>query len=388
MRAQEERTDKSGDKAGSRGGVRRTGSAGTPAERLLALQRSAGNAAVARAVAEQRHQHDAHCGHGPAVQRSAVHQVLRSPGRPLDEPLRTEMEGRFGGADFSDVRVHTDTVAQRSATEIGARAYTSGSHVVLGPGGTDKHTLAHELTHVLQQRRGSVPGTDNGSGLRVSSPDDHAEREAEANAHRVMSAPVQRMATDEPSATAPESPEPFVGDSVQRVYTGAPYVTYGALHNGAGSYMKAELHPGRIPPGSSPRVKPQWWPRAGTGATADWFAAQMVQGHLLNENLGGPGNTLDNLTPLTKTGNSNHLHMAEAQVKKEINNGNIVEYEVKAVYGRVTGAGLGATGAVAADIDANYATKIPERLEASTTVYDTQGNWLYGESWIVHNEKH
>ncbi|WP_443030917.1 eCIS core domain-containing protein [Streptomyces sp. CB02400] len=166
--------------------------AGGPSAGLLALQRSAGNAAVSRAVAEERHRHDASCGHlpagpaSPSVQRSAVHQVLRSAGRPLDAPLRTEMEARLG-ADFGDVRLHTDAVAQRSAAEVGARAYTSGSHVVVGRDGADKHTLAHELTHVVQQRRGPVSGHDNGSGLKVSDPADRFEREAEANARRVMS---------------------------------------------------------------------------------------------------------------------------------------------------------------------------------------------------------
>ncbi|MFD7765982.1 DUF4157 domain-containing protein [Streptomyces sp. NPDC059787] len=162
------------------------------------VQRAAGNAAVSRAVAEERHRHDAGCGHlpagpdSPSVQRSAVHQVLRTAGRPLDTPLRTEMEARLG-ADFGDVRLHTDAVAQRSAAEVGARAYTSGSHVVVGRDGADKHTLAHELTHVIQQRRGPVSGHDNGSGLKVSDPADRFEREAEANARRVMSgaAPVR-----------------------------------------------------------------------------------------------------------------------------------------------------------------------------------------------------
>lgn len=163
-----------------------------PAAGLLALQRAAGNAAVARAVEEQRHEHDANCGHGPSVQRSAVHEVLRSPGRPLDAPLQTEMEGRYGGEDFSGVRVHTDAAAQRAAAQIGAKAFTSGSDVVWD--GQDKHVLAHELDHVRQQLRGSVPGTDNGSGLMVSDRRDWAEVEAESNARRVMSGapPVQR----------------------------------------------------------------------------------------------------------------------------------------------------------------------------------------------------
>ncbi|MFJ5829172.1 DUF4157 domain-containing protein [Streptomyces sp. NPDC093089] len=145
--------------------------------------------------AQDQHQHGAGCGHQqtdqPSVQRSAVHDVLRGGGRPLDDATRTDMEARLG-SDFSDVRIHDDAAARASAAEVGARAYTSGSHVVIGDGGADKHTLAHELTHVIQQRRGPVAGTDNGAGLKVSDPSDRFEREAEANATRVMSGAVQR----------------------------------------------------------------------------------------------------------------------------------------------------------------------------------------------------
>ncbi|MFG2881746.1 DUF4157 domain-containing protein [Streptomyces sp. NPDC048297] len=118
-----------------------------------------------------------------------AHSVLRSAGHALEAPLRAEMEARLG-ADFSGVRVHTGPAARRSAQELGARAYTSGENVVIGPGGADKHTLAHELTHVVQQRQGPVAGTDSGDGLRVSDPSDRFERAAEANAKRVMAAPL------------------------------------------------------------------------------------------------------------------------------------------------------------------------------------------------------
>jgi hypothetical protein len=162
---------------------------------ILSLQRSVGNAAVVRMLrqaghlpAQEQHRHSADCGHRTAVQRSAVHDVLRSSGQPLDGATRADMESRLG-ADFSDVRIHRDTVAQRSAADLGARAYTSGNHVVIGAGGADRHTLAHELTHVIQQRRGPVSGTVTGGGLRVSDPGDAFERAAEANASRAMSRP-------------------------------------------------------------------------------------------------------------------------------------------------------------------------------------------------------
>ncbi|WP_413095172.1 aldo/keto reductase [Streptomyces nitrosporeus] len=122
-------------------------------------------------------------------------------------PLQQEMERRLG-ADFSDVRLHTGTTAQRSAAEIGARAYTSGNHVVIGDGGGDRHTLAHELTHVIQQRQGPVAGTDNGSGLRVSDPSDRFEREAEANARQALSGPVPAQRATGPATAGPTTAAP------------------------------------------------------------------------------------------------------------------------------------------------------------------------------------
>ncbi|MGW4519162.1 eCIS core domain-containing protein [Streptomyces sp. NPDC004393] len=81
----------------------------------------------------EQHQHNAGCGHHteqPAIQRSAVHDILRASGRPLDEATRSDMGARLG-ADFSDVRIHDDSAAKASAAEVGARAM-SGS-VLAGP---------------------------------------------------------------------------------------------------------------------------------------------------------------------------------------------------------------------------------------------------------------
>jgi hypothetical protein len=49
--------------------------------------------------------------------------------------------------------------------------------------------LAHELTHVVQQRSGPVDGTPSGGGIQVSDPSDRFEREAASNADRAMAAP-------------------------------------------------------------------------------------------------------------------------------------------------------------------------------------------------------
>ncbi|MEW2046945.1 DUF4157 domain-containing protein [Streptomyces sp. NPDC005476] len=184
---------------------------------VTALQLAAGNAVVARLVEEQRHAHGPGCGHPDrTVQRSAVHDVLRGAGRPMGGELQQEMESRFGGADFSDVRLHTGAQARRSAEEVGARAYTSGSSIVIGDGGADKHTLAHELGHVLQQRQGPVGGEADPRGLRISKPTDPLEVAAERQAHEVMrgQVPVLRKAGGDmpvpPEAAASSGSEPAV----------------------------------------------------------------------------------------------------------------------------------------------------------------------------------
>lgn len=157
-----------------------------------ALQRSLGNAVVAGMLAARRRESDQTQEQAPA---SAVGHVLTSPGKPLEEPVRREMESRIG-VDFSDVRLHTDSAAHTAAESVRADAFTSGSHIVFRRGRYDttsaagKHMLAHELSHVVQQRSGPVAGTDTGAGLRVSDPSDAFERAAEATASRVMNDPV------------------------------------------------------------------------------------------------------------------------------------------------------------------------------------------------------
>lgn len=116
------------------------------------------------------------------VPAQAPRDVLRGSGQPLATPLREELGTRLG-ADLSTVRLHTGSSARASAAALGARAYTAGEHVVIG-GGADKQTLAHELAHVIQQRRGPVAGTDHGDGLKVSDPADRFERQAEAMARQ------------------------------------------------------------------------------------------------------------------------------------------------------------------------------------------------------------
>jgi len=62
-----------------------------------------------------------------------VHEVLRSPGQPLDPGTRAFMEPRFG-CDFSRVRVHSGAAAQQSARDMNANAYTVQNNIVFTAG--------------------------------------------------------------------------------------------------------------------------------------------------------------------------------------------------------------------------------------------------------------
>ncbi len=85
-----------------------------------------------------------------------VQEALQAPGRPLPPATRDFMEARMGH-DFSQVRIYTGAVADRSAQSVNALAYTVGANVVFAANQyrpdtiTGKSLLTHELTHVIQQ---------------------------------------------------------------------------------------------------------------------------------------------------------------------------------------------------------------------------------------------
>lgn len=91
--------------------------------------------------------------------------ALRGGGRPLSGTERAFFEPRFGH-DFGGVRLHTGGSAAAATRVLQARAFTLGGEVFFGsaqyapetPRG--KRLLAHELTHVVQQTKGSDPAKD------------------------------------------------------------------------------------------------------------------------------------------------------------------------------------------------------------------------------------
>jgi hypothetical protein len=83
----------------------------------------------------------------------------RGSGSPLPETTRSSMESAFN-TNFSNVNIHTGSQAKNMNKSLHAQAFTHGSDIYFNEGkynpGTQagQHLLAHELTHVVQQRSG------------------------------------------------------------------------------------------------------------------------------------------------------------------------------------------------------------------------------------------
>jgi len=97
---------------------------------------------------------------GGAVHRDAetAIRLAKGGGRALPSGLRTRMEAAFG-ADFHRVRIHTGVMSNRLNRYFGSAAFTTGKDIFFGKGyfrpdsREGKELLAHELTHVIQQRQ-------------------------------------------------------------------------------------------------------------------------------------------------------------------------------------------------------------------------------------------
>jgi uncharacterized protein DUF4157 len=145
----------------------------SPAQRLASSVGNQAFAALARQGAGILPDGRAH----PDVEQTIAR--TRGGGQALDASTRETVGGALGDP-LHDVRVHTDDTANRLATSVSARAFTTGSDVYFAkgeynPGSSDgNRLLAHELSHVVQQRGAPTEGP-----LTVSQPSDALEQEAD-----------------------------------------------------------------------------------------------------------------------------------------------------------------------------------------------------------------
>jgi len=142
-----------------------------------------------------------------ATMSDSVNRVLADAGHPMPTRLRQDMEGRFGH-DFSQVRLHTDPVAQRSAQDMHAAAYAVGPHLAFGSGRYAPQTregrwlLAHELAHVIQQAPATTLTLRRVPDAGVDAPSD-AGVDAPSDAGPAPAAPATGTAGAQPAPAAP-----------------------------------------------------------------------------------------------------------------------------------------------------------------------------------------
>jgi hypothetical protein len=113
------------------------------------VQRSSGEEEVQMKSQVQR------ASDGSSVASSSIESRLASSkggGSALPDNVRSFMEPRFG-ADFSNIKVHTDSNAVQMTKELGAQAFAHGSDIYYGAGKSpgNNELTAHELTHTIQQ---------------------------------------------------------------------------------------------------------------------------------------------------------------------------------------------------------------------------------------------
>jgi hypothetical protein len=109
-----------------------------------------------------------------ATSAAANIQTSMTGGEPLSANARRFMEPRFG-ADFSDVRIHTDARAAALSRQLNARAFTVRNHVFFSQGSFQpesdegRELLAHELTHTIQQGAAvQIPAVQRSEDVSVS----------------------------------------------------------------------------------------------------------------------------------------------------------------------------------------------------------------------------
>jgi len=166
---------------------------------ILPLQEKAGNSAVSGLFHSGQVQRESLTDSSGNLNRkvSAAIQGARGSGSPLPSALRQKVEEHHQ-ADFSSVRLHTDSQADNLSRQMNARAFTIGSDIFFKEGayapGTPKgdKTLHHELTHVIQQG-GQAPGGNLKLGGVNTPQEQEADRAAQSAASiSTVGASVQR----------------------------------------------------------------------------------------------------------------------------------------------------------------------------------------------------
>ena len=288
---------------------------------------------------------------GGAVASADLESAINSSkggGQALDAGLQQSMEQAMG-VNFSGVRVHTDFQSDQLNRSIQAKAFTTGQDVFFRQGTYQpssregQQLIAHELTHVVQQ-----------------------EGRAVQRSHLTNLQPLPLPARN--------------GENTIQRYT----VKYGKKIDENGKKIKTDL----ITP-TDPKLKsgtpvsawPTWWPTGPAETANDFVRENFIQGHLLNQKLGGDGSDRRNLTPLTRSANSMMSSTMENEAKDWLKYNFAIEYWVEADYNKhpsVNEVGAGHLSPTEEQtLQNNYLDKMCHQVGAQITVWepDPLGGW-------------
>jgi len=234
----------------------------------------------------------------------------------IPDTERVYFENRLG-VDFSHVRVHTDEAAASAAGVLGAKAFTVGNDIAFAEGRYHPETtegrrlLAHELTHVAQQGRGSAATTNAESRAHAAADQVAQGSSVSAESQGGASTGVQcdddekkkddvtlaPTSTPAPTAAPPATPggisfgavglQPGLGSGFQfKPPQLGPQLTPPSLtppFSGSGTLLPGAQGPLPLPQYTPPFMQP---PAASTQPGIDWLSLQrisMSRGSLLTD---------------------------------------------------------------------------------------------------------
>lgn len=245
----------------------------------------------------------------------------------LPDNLKSGVEN-LSGLSLDDVKVHYES---SKPAELQAHAYAQGTDIHVAPG-QEKH-LPHEAWHVAQQKQGRVKPTMQLKGTVPVNDDAGLEKEADVMGAKAMNdqkaLQLKKTAHSTTSSRTVFQRQTWSTGKIDNNQTDVTWTTSSLGGSTVGTNMVANpLGPEHLqggPPQSGAQKSLMNLLETDPENTNE---NKYIRGHLLNDNLGGPG-VDTNLFPITANANKQHEQKIESQVKNWVNDRKQwVKYEV------------------------------------------------------------
>ncbi|HEY9082804.1 MAG TPA: DUF4157 domain-containing protein [Vicingaceae bacterium] len=304
------------------------------------------------------------------VQQMANQPIQRQENKTgMPDNLKSGIEN-LSGMDMSDVKVHYNS---SQPAQLQAHAFAQGNQIHIASG-QEKH-LPHEAWHVVQQKQGRVTPTKQLKGKVNINDDSGLEKEADVMGAKALQGKFKSLSFYGKTTTNTIVQRAMKTDvDLDGIIDGRGYYRWAGLRTGLvndlGGHKKAEgfeagihgtaktlktlikwgqptqatgfegisMNAERLGPdhklGSPPASNGIWSVRRKDFSTLS--GKRYIAGHLLNDNLGGPGNQAENLTAIPSSANSEHSDKIEETIKEKVNkHGEWMHYSVNIGYGVV-----------------------------------------------------